>query len=288
MSRPGVVALLIAMIGTGCGSGGDSAGRDVIRAEPLSSPSSSPLPVATSDPSAMVGLWRVEAKDEATSTALRLGHGLVLWRRCATFDGEWRATTSGDFLADRSGWSARCSAEKTGSTDLPEWLSRATAYRVAGADRELLDKDGSVVATLRPDSRRASPDQPDFPKPPAGAELAKPSPRPAITLPPLKTPSREELLGKWYPEAAPGGEARLEVKADGTWFASDGCNGTGGRWTLAGDGTLLSIGGPSTLIGCQNDQSGFNFAGTRSVRLDGGVLVLLDSTGALLSRLVRR
>jgi hypothetical protein len=176
--RPGAVVLLIALIAAGCGSGGGSAGRDVASAVPSSSPT------ATYDPTAMVGLWRVEANGEATSTALRLGYDLVLWRRCATFDGEWRATTSGNLLADRSGWSARCSAQKTGSTDLPEWLRRATTYRVAGADRELLDNDGTVVATLRPDSRRASQDLPGFPKPPAGAELAKPPTRPANTPPP--------------------------------------------------------------------------------------------------------
>jgi heat shock protein HslJ len=166
-------------------------------------------------------------------------------------------------------------------------LRLATGYRVAGADRQLLDKDGAVVATLRRDSRRASQALPGFPKPPSGAELQLPPRRPANTPPPVKAPRREELLGNWYPEAAPDGGASLTVNADGTWSASDGCNGKGGRWHLAGDGTLLSTGGASTLIGCQNDQSGFNFDRARWVGLDGTVLVLLDSDGVAVSRLVR-
>lgn len=294
MLGAGLVAATVAMLATSCGS--DTTGVHQVQAGAAQLSAVQPPKTAVSDPLALIGLWRVRAKGEPPSTALRLGRDLMIWRTCATLDGAWKATADGAFLGDRHGWSARCSANKTGSTETPDWLRRAVAYRVAGPDRQLLDGTGAVVATLLPGGR-PTPDPKTLPalaKPPAGAELAAISAALRSQVLPssqLAAPTRTSLLGTWYPESPLAGVSptppRLEIKADGVWSASDGCNRMGGRWLLGAAGVLLATSGMSHEIGCQNDPSGMNFARSARIGFDGAVLVLLDGKGQPLNRLLR-
>jgi heat shock protein HslJ len=71
---------------------------------------------------------------------------------------------------------------------------------------------------------------------------------------------------------------------DGTYSASDGCNGTTGRWEADADG-LVATGGSSTLIGCDNVDVAHWLSTATTAGFDGATLVLVDKDGHELGRL---
>jgi hypothetical protein len=79
----------------------------------------------------------------------------------------------------------------------------------------------------------------------------------------------------------------LDLRVDGTWTSSDGCNGTDGRWTTGDGGRVLATMGATTQAGCSNvNVAGKLFTASRAA-FDGTVLVLLDASGAETGRLVK-
>ena len=113
---------------------------------------------------------------------------------------------------------------------------------------------------------------------------------PAAPLPAgLRPASAAELAGRWVPAEGPGSRAPTrpyaELKADGSWSGSDGCNGQGGRWVAGAAGAFLAVAGAQTLIGCE----GANMAGWLSDAARAGFageqLVLLDRSGKEIARL---
>lgn len=291
MPRNGYVigAVLIALLLTGC------AGQDSEQTGPAGSgsaggpPGGVGGPGAAADPVALIGLWTVTgASGEPQGSVLRIAsEGMSLWRDCGTLTGAWRADTAGLFLANVDG-SAGCSA---GEPFTPEWLRDATAYQVAGEERVLLDSQGEPVARLLPGGKpKPNPNlAPSEAEPPVVTEearqiLARPAELPAG----LDAPDRGALVGRWEPEGGRGAgpnPAFLELRADGEWQGSDGCNGLGGRWVAGADGSLLATSGVSTLIACDNAPIGGWLAEARRAGLHGETLVLVDQGGKEIGRL---
>ncbi|GAB3598433.1 hypothetical protein GCM10027446_28630 [Angustibacter peucedani] len=133
------------------------------------------------------------------------------------------------------------------------------------------------------------------PTPSANPPTSSTEPTTAVPLPPGTTAASDDaVVGRWVPapDAGVGGVGRrkapaLDVQADGTWTASDGCNDTAGTWRLIAPGQVEVTSGPSTLIGCQNVAIAGWWATAGAVATDGDELVLVDHDGRQLVRLVR-
>ncbi len=94
-------------------------------------------------------------------------------------------------------------------------------------------------------------------------------------------PSSEELVGTWVLDETFSGRVQpfLTIVADGTWTASDGCNGVQGTWTLGDGGALTTTAGPHTLIACDGKPLPTLFADAKKVAVDGETLILKDAAG---------
>lgn len=282
-----VGAVLVALLTTGC------AGEETPqRAEP-----GAPGPIGGSagtgageaDPVALIGLWSVAgANGEEKEAVLRIApDGISLWRECGTLTGSWRADTAGLFVADVYG-STGCPSSDPAT---PGWLRDAAAYQTVGEERVLLDGRGEPVARLLPGGKpEPNPNlDPSEAEPPVVTEEARRFLARAAALPAgLNAPDRGALVGRWAPEGSTGGGAKpayVELRADGDWTGSDGCNGVGGRWVAGADGSLLATSGVSTLIACDNAPVGGWLTEARRAGLDGETLVLIDVAGKEVGRL---
>ncbi|WP_051580425.1 META domain-containing protein [Pseudonocardia acaciae] len=100
---------------------------------------------------------------------------------------------------------------------------------------------------------------------------------------------RVGLVRRWVPVSGGGAANRrppfVELRADGGWSGSDGCNGLRGTWSLGADGAWRATQGPTTKMACDNVNVGLWLERATSVRLDGAVLVLVDGGGQETGRL---
>jgi hypothetical protein len=244
------------------------------------------------DPWRLIGSWLVTADGEEPGAVLRIsGDDVSLWRRCGQLEGSWRADRSGSFVADLYSGSGGCDITETFT---PAWLRAAAAFDLRATGPRLLDADGTVVARLAPGGRpTAGPDVlaslADPPRVTADDRRSFPeaAPLPAGLLP----ADRTSLVGRWLPQSADAvqrpEQPMLELRADGTWTSSDGCNSSGGRWTAGDGGRVLATAGYSTLVGCTNVNVAGDLYDASRAAFDGTELVLLDATGAETGRLVR-
>jgi hypothetical protein len=271
-----VAGLLLAACGTNVG--------------PPPGPASSSSPVVPdadgrppSQALGLVGLWRVTASGEEADTWLRLDAGeFHLWRPCGFVMGSWVASESG-FLAAGYGWHPDCE-----SATIP-WLDSTVAYRGSATGWELLDEEREITAVLRDDG--APPPHPDIldlyrESPTITGEVRDAFRQPAALPPGLAAATARDLTGAWAPvglevTTQPG----ATFLAAGSYSASDGCNGSAGRWAIEQNGLLLTTSGPSTQIGCDGAAVPGWVALARRAAMDGDVLVLLDAGGAELGRL---
>lgn len=293
-ARPIVTLMTALMVGTGLascaslpGGGDEPAPGDGPDGPRSTEPAVTADPV---DPVDLVNLWRVSGADgEAPDTWIRLDAGAYdLWRECGYVSGHWTATADGLFVA--------ASPESTSGPcgepwPIIDWLTAARAIEQTDEGWTLLAADGTPVASLTVDGAPTPhPDalesyaQPPEVTPEVRAWFTEPGPLPAGLAP----PTREHLLGRWVPESgAAESDSHLLVDEDGTYSASDGCNGSGGAWALGGAGRVLATSGLSTAIGCDGQPVGMWFASAVRAGLDGDVLVLLDRDGSELGRLTR-
>ncbi|BCB76160.1 hypothetical protein GCM10022251_68320 [Phytohabitans flavus] len=253
------------------------------------------VPAQAADPVALIGNWLVIGADEEEGTVLRLAgpsqvSDLSLWRSCGQLGGGWRADGAGMFLADVP--SPTLCARNT--VPSPSWLDRVTAYRLDGADRELLDAGGAVVARLVPATEPIPVNPklylPDAAKPPVVTDEDRQGLRPGAPLPAGLTPATAEtLVGRWVADAGVHQqvEPHVELNADSTWSGSDGCNPSRGRWIAGSGGTLLATIRPSTNIGCDNHPAGGWLFDARLAAIDGDQLVFFDAAAEELGRLHR-
>jgi hypothetical protein len=267
-----------------------------------------------------------EAAGEEPGAILRIGDDLSLWRECGHLFGFWRATAEGLFVANVDGgsnacytgpasvpaWLRQAVGQRTVGPDrlLVDRDGRTLARLVPGGrptvGADTVPSEGEPPVVTDELRRRLAPAVPV----PAG----------------LRPATADDLVGRWVPANGtgarvprppndgsgagvprppgggtgagvprpPGGgsggsglqSAHAELRADGGWSGSDGCNGQGGRWVAGTAGSLLAVGGPQTLIGCENvDVGGWLTGAARAGLTAGGQLVLLDGSGRELGRL---
>lgn len=245
-----------------------------------------PNSVGSQDPTGLVGLWRVTA-DGSTGDSLKLGDEVTLFQSCGVLDGSWKADSAGDFVAMSYGGDSTCF---TGDHQLtPAWLLEATAFRVDGSARELLDVHGAVVARLDPgatptvNSNRIK----GYADPPTLTPALRQRLSEPVALPDgIQPATAASLVGHWVPKDGDG-RAYVDFTENGNFSGSDGCNGSGGRFAVGDAGHLLALEGGSSLIGCNgvNVPSWAGQAGRAG--FDGDELVFYDSTGTVLGRLIR-
>jgi hypothetical protein len=244
---------------------------------------------------ALIGSWRLTGVDGEVDTVLRIAmdtNPLALWRRCGRLIGSWRANTDGLFVGYLNGV-AQCPSPSGEMT--PAWLRRVTAFRVDGDNRVLLDAGGGTVARLLPGGRPIPLPtvevDPSLARPPVVTDRVRRQLAPAAPLPrELAAVARDALVGRWVIPADQKTRPRqpfAELRADGGWVGSDGCNRESGRWVAGPAGALLATIGPMTAIFCDGVSVGYWLSRTHRAGMDGDVLVLLDGDGAELGRLQR-
>ena len=267
------VAAVLALVSCAVSGSAESAAPAASRAEP-----------GPSDPIALVGMWKLTGIGAEAGTVVGLTPALLtIYRSCGEMLAPWSADSQGLFIADVMASNGGCNPETRFL-----WLTKAAGYRLDGSSHaELLDVDGGIVAHLVAGGEPPRPDRESFE---VTDEFRRSFDSPAV-LPPRLTPAdRRELPGRWVPGGA-GSKALeqpyLDIRADGRWSGSDGCNGSGGGWVVGPAGTLLATSGVSTLIGCTNIPVGDWLSSARRVGFDGAVLVLLDQNAKELGRLRR-
>lgn len=292
-----IVALGAALTSCGTVAGtGTPSGSASGSASPTVTASPSTSVAVPQDPTALVGGWVVsDARGGEPGTVLLLGVELTVWRSCGFLMGSWRASTASLFAASVSGGDEKCFAEH-GDEPAPAWLTAATRFQSDGAGVVLLDSEGGVVARLSPGgSPTPGPNiLPSNAVPPVltdelRAWLAPPSPLSSSLTP----ATRARLLGSWV-VADPSATNRTQRQTpgilfaqDGTYQATDGCNGTAGRWTADDSGGFLLTGGATTAIGCDNVEVAQPASGAAWAAFDGDVLVMVGPSGKELIRLRR-
>ncbi|WP_214408275.1 META domain-containing protein [Pseudonocardia lacus] len=237
---------------------------------------------ATADPDALRGWWRVEGDDrvvlvDPSSIEVREGD--------RTLTGTWRADQAGGFLA-------RIDVVEGGpeihpDDPTPDWLAAATAFRVDGDARVLLDGAGAPVARLVPEAPGPGGGIVDPGREPDQAERLRTAPAAPVAAPlvPLGSP---ELLGYWFPRGATN-DAFLRFDEGGDWAGSDGCNAVDGAWLIGDDGAFLAT-APQlrTLMFCEGGADVATQLGlARRAAFDGADLVLLDAEGTVVGRYYR-
>lgn len=289
-----LAAVLVAGCAAGEGTGSPGSPRSPSRTPTAPTERGTPSPPpADLDPIGLVGSWRVVARGEDPGAVLQLGDDLELWRRCGLARGAWRVGEDGLFLGHLHG-SSRCPPSDPEAHD-QTWLARVATFRIEGAGSLLLDRDGQVVARLLPGGRPT-------PDPLALAELAKPPvltgrlrarlQQSAAPVPRRFTPAlHDRLVGRWVPADGRGSASPrppfVQLTSDGAWRGSDGCNVQYGRWAAGRGGTLLTVSGPQTEMGCDGAGIGSWLYAAARAGLDGEALVLLDASGAETGRLRR-
>jgi antitoxin (DNA-binding transcriptional repressor) of toxin-antitoxin stability system len=246
------------------------------------------------DPAALIGSWALIGVDEDAGVVLRLApdDAVSLFRRCAEISGVWGADANGLFVAHLFESSVADTSE-CGPSTTPGWLRRATGFRVERGGPVLVDDRGGLVARLLPGGTPTvgpNPAPSRVALPEVTGEDRRTSPR-ATALPADLVPAgHDALLGRWVPAIGPRGgpdPAYVELRDDGEWRGSDGCNGQRGRWVAGPAGVLLVVSGYSTLMGCDNVPVTNWLSAASWAGLDGEVLVLLDGWGKETGRLRR-
>ncbi|SIN28859.1 hypothetical protein [Micromonospora cremea] len=285
-SRFVVAVIVLGALLAGCGDGGGSQAPTPDRSRDSGAVDSSRV-----EPVGLIGNWTVTAPDPDSSGILRLAPvdqgGLSWFGTCGTAMGTWRADTNGLFLAgvpkNPASGERRCRLA-------PDWLRQATSFRFEGEIPVLLDDQGREVARLLPGAKPTPGPHvvPSLAEPPMVTPEVRQAFTPAVGLPPhLKPASRDDLRGRWVPVGPARGSAHVELRNDGEWRGSDGCNGQHGRWVAGPDGALLATAGPSTLIGCRSVPVATWLSEASRAGLDGEVLVLLTAKGTETGRLAR-
>lgn len=194
------------------------------------------------------------------------------------------------FVADLYGGYGNCRIEPPIT---PPWLATVAAYRADRDGAMLLDAVGAVVARLRPGGRPTAPPgtDPSLADPPEVTPTTRQAfPRAAALPAGLMPTTASTLIGRWIPaddDIRRPDQPTLELRADGTYRGSDGCNGSNGRWTAGTGGAVLATSGVQTLIGCHNLNVTAWLSAAARAGFDGDFLVLLAPDGTETGRLRR-
>jgi hypothetical protein len=190
-------------------------------------------------PSDLVGVWQMTGKGADGATVLRLGDGdAELYRgpHCRAGGGSWKALPTGQFGARLVLDQVDCVAALNGDDQL--W--NVVAFRVAGANRELLDEHGQVVRTLRPNVRDQYPAAVLTPE--RRGALDSPPTAPSRLIPGLTPTTPGELARAWTLPGPQGRDALMFLHPDGALVLADGCKRDAfGRWAAGPDGEFLAV-----------------------------------------------
>ncbi|WP_159621648.1 META domain-containing protein [Ruania rhizosphaerae] len=239
--------------------------------------------------SELVGLWRVEADDLEADTWVQVGSSfspmsLTVWSQDCTQTGMWRAR-AGTLLTQVDSWSGTCDGPET------PWLENATRFTTSGQDVILTDGAGQETARLtvdgtpppNPDVPDELREQPELTEEQRAETDATPEPLPDGAEP----ATGEDVLGRWVPTEEYSTEPYLELSEDGAWSGSDGCNHVGGRWAMVTDGSLLTVSGAQTLIGCEGHDFGAPMAQAAWLVVEGERLTFYGDEGQVLDEATR-
>jgi hypothetical protein len=228
-------------------------------------------------------MWKPVGIGAEPDTVVGLTTGeLTIYQTCGGLQAAWNADSQGLFVADVMSSTGGCDPGTR-----VDWLNKAAGYRLDGRNVVLVDVDGATVAQLVASGRPLRPDRESFEVTDAFRHSYD---LPAV-LPTRLTPvDRRDLPGRWVP--VHGGSKNpfqpyLNFGAEGRWWGSDGCNGSGGGWVVGPAGTLLATSGMSTLVGCDNVSVDGWLSSARRAGFDGEILVLLDEIAGELGRLRR-
>lgn len=299
-----VVLAVVPLSLSGCGA--------AVISEPVGAQAPQPSGPAGDDRDhlSLVGIWRVTAAGEGDQAALRISpYDFQLSRQCGLTSGFWRGDGDGLFLADTFSWSMGC---PDGTRETP-WLLNAATYEVDGEERVLRNAMGEELARLRPGGR--IPPHPhytdEYTQVPEVDERTRRAPGPPAPLPDGISPATSDaLVGRWVraerlPTCPPPGADRArstpvpvgsncypqqpyaELSENGHWGAFGGCNRSGGRWAAGADGRVLSFSGMTAGVGCDVEDVPVWKTETARAGFDGETLVLFDSDGKRIGRLVR-
>jgi hypothetical protein len=253
---------------------------------PPQRPGSAPIRLHTThaNPLALVGSWQVIATG-ARSVLVRFDGQLTVREPCGAVFGAWDADPSGLFLASLFGGPQGCIHQLT-----PPWLTHASSFRTAHADRLLLNTAGVVVARLVPLTRPVSFGGLPIPLGAQGRSRLVAGKR----LPDGLTPATaESLAGRWVPpafrHATKGRQPYLEFSADSAWQGSDGCNSTSGRWVVGPGGALISTSGPNAGVACgwTGVPTTYWLQEATRASVTGSTLTLVNAQGHVVGRLTR-
>jgi hypothetical protein len=279
----GAVILLATAAFTAC------AAPPVPEPSPESSPEPSPTVTASESAEELIGVYEVrDAVGEPAGSWVRVyADQFVILRECGLLQGSWRGI-EGMFTGVMTGFSMSCLSNDEAPT-VP-WLDASTGYQRSATGWQLIDSAGTPVVTLEaggaPDPAIA--DQSGFNLDLSGDFDPAIFERP-VTLPDgLTAPTESDLERRWIP-AGPrfATNPYLEFESERRWTASDGCNGSSGRYILGAGGLLAATSSASTLVACEGAPTGFWMYQAALAGLDGEELVLLDRAGAEVARLVR-
>lgn len=284
-----LVALAVGALAlTSCGTATSASG-------PASGPASASVPAsstsATTAPRGLVGLWNVTKAGEPAGTVLRLSADeLSLLRPCGVLSGGWAADIDGTLLTDITTGPKAC---RTGTELTPGWLVPPSGVKPDGSGGWLIhDREGTVVAQLTRARRVSVPPGLDqsLATPPQLDAAAERRMAPAAPLPAgLEAATGRSIAGSWGAAKATSASARaavLNLQESGAWTGSDGCNTSSGRWVTGTEGRVLVTSGASTKVGCDNVPLPQWWQLSARAGLDGEQLVLLDTDGKELARLV--
>lgn len=287
LAAPTFPALAALLVLTGCAGqpGGEPGGPNPDAPPMIATPGD-----GESEAIGLVNLWRVTgAAGEEDPAWLRLDAGeFQLWRDCGIMTGSWAASDT-LFLAEPFGGMGDCV-----TTTIPEvgWLESATGFEVAPEGYDLVDADGTVVASLTiggaPEPIPSVAES--YTRPPELTAEVRAHFRAPASLPDALTPATGAALkGTWVPVAyVVSTDPHVTFEADGTWTGSDGCNGVQGRWAVGAEGEFLATSGPSTLIACEGAPVPSWVAQATAAGVnDDGWLLLFDAAGTEIGRLQR-
>jgi hypothetical protein len=269
---------------------------------PQGSPgASSPPPARAAHPTDLVGMWRVTGEaaergdawvrfDARAVSPLLLGQEVTLWRTCGAVAGEWKATAAALVTDMYLSFGDGCASPGALAVD---WLNRAE-YVPTATGIDVRATDGTVRATLVDDDTMPPEDTV------RGLTAALPDLTPEETrlfapgapLPDTAT-AATDVVGRWI--AADETSTSPEVPfvtfhADGTYTASEGCNGAGGRWVLGDGGEFIATSSPTTLMGCDSIAipswvASASHIGSEVGETDAIILTLYDGDAQPLGRL---
>jgi hypothetical protein len=276
-----VTAVVVAALAASCASG-------------VANTSSNSSPAL---PSSLLGVWQVSAQDEDPEAKLTLGDGFDLVRNCGDTGGYWRASADGSFIVTADATPEDCIEDEETPQITPRWMARAVAFRIEGEQRQLLDQDGQVTASLTPlpDARYEM----GLTSQARAAIDTEPAPLPAS----LRPATTADVIGSWVPADPAYPKHALEpfvtFEDDRDWVGLDSCDGSGGQgsWLVASNGRMLTTSTAQLAGGglC-TDQPGINarprglngwIEQVKRAGLDGDVLVLVADDGQDLGRLAR-